>query len=327
MPTPAHILSPLFHALLRVILHPQVYITAGAAVMAVTGAWLRKQWIRWKQSARERKTRNWPTLTATIEVPSVVEEYEAHSKLFVGTLTYFYRNPELQIGEYQRAFASKDEARNWASHFKNRTVLVHVNPCDPSDSVLPQRELAGANPSPLVRKKAATETFVAGEAVHALTPGMRLLCGVAELASLAGCATSAVLFVVSLARGARLQPVLYYWAGGALLALSLACVVALHVDLIRSDSGRQLLRNYRRWCPAWMRWSLTVTGVFFGLLHPLLSLFGSASAAYMHALAKRFGPHLPYLLGCWVFFVLTAFLTAILGSQEDPRLSIEAVEI
>jgi hypothetical protein len=329
MLTRSHLLPALLHALLRAAVHPQVYLPAYAMVVALAGTWLRGRWLRWKQAAREQKVRNWPTLTATIEVPTVIGGSISGKGLFFGTLTYFYRNPELQMGEYRRVFTSKARAKAWVKQFKNRTVLVHVNPCDPADSVLPAREVAGLDPPelPESRTKAETETLVAGEAIHALTPGMRLLCGASELVSLAGFAISAVLFAASLMGSAHLPVRLYYWGCGAMLAVSLLCTVALYIDLARSESGRQLLRTYRRWCPAWMRWSLTVTGVFFPALHPLLGLFTAIWGPYMHLLAKRFAPHLPYLLGCWVFFVATAFAAAILGSQEDPRLSIETARV
>jgi hypothetical protein len=208
-------------------------------------------------------------------------------------------------------------------------VLVYVNPVDPADSLLPEREVAGADAPdlPESRTRAESDALVAGEAIHALTSGMRLLCGAAELVSLAGFAISAVLFAVSLAGRGRLELRTYYWGCGAMLAITLLCTVALYIDLARSESGRQLLRTYRRWCPAWMRWSLSLTGLFFGILHPLLGILGPILRPYMHSMSKRLGPHLPYLLGCWVFFVLTAFLAAILASQEDPRAVIETAQV
>jgi len=316
------------HAALRLLALPQIYGPAIAAVVAVAGRWLRKLWTRWKQAARERKVRNWPTITAAIEVPTVVEEYAAHKPYYVGSLTYFYRNPELQMGEYQRVFSAKREARRWVSQFKNRTVLVHVDPSNPAESVLFESEIAGADlpEMPEPRTRAQSGTLVAGEAVHALTPTLRLLCGVAELVGLAGFAASAVLLAASFIGAGRLPLHAYYWVCGSMLAVSLGCTVALYIDLARSESGRQLLRTYRRWCPGWMRWSLRFTGLFFSLGYPLLDFTRSLWGPHMHFFAKRFAPHLPYLLGCWVFFVLTAFLAAILSSQEDPRLSIEAVE-
>jgi hypothetical protein len=60
---------------------------------------------------------------------------------YLATLTYFYRNPDLQTGDYCRMFDTKEEGEAWAASFKGRTVFVHVNPRDPSQSVLRTEEL------------------------------------------------------------------------------------------------------------------------------------------------------------------------------------------
>jgi hypothetical protein len=133
------------------------------------------------------------------------------------------------------------------------------------------------------------------------------------------------LFAVSLTSRPNLQLSTFYWICGAMLSITILSTILVYLELSRSESGRQLLRTYRRWCPAWMRWSLTVTSVFFTVLHPLYTFLESVFGPNIHSVGKRFGPHLPYLLGCWVFFVLAAFMAAIMGSQEDPRSIIETV--
>jgi hypothetical protein len=332
MPPSLHPAPAILHALPRMPLAPQISVVVILVAVVFVNRWLRKQWMQRRQAARERNARNWPTLTATIEVISVAGGILSEKGLFAATLTYFYRNPELQMGEYQRAFTTKASAKAWVTQFKNRTVLVHVNPADPSNSVLFSSEIAGADvPEPRRHEPARAitesnaESFVAGDSIHALTPGMRLLCGLAELAGLAGFATSAVLLLSSLLSKGPISPRIYFWVGGALLCLALGCTVVLYLELLHSDSGRQLLRTYRRWCPAWMRWTLPSTGAFFTIFWPILDLTRSLWSPFMHPLAKRLAPHLPYLLGCWVFLVLAAFLAAILGSQEDPRSAIETV--
>jgi hypothetical protein len=58
-------------------------------------------------------------------------------------LTCIYRNPDLQTGEYGREFDADDEdaAQAWAAPYKGCTVLVHVDPRDPTRSVLRKEEL------------------------------------------------------------------------------------------------------------------------------------------------------------------------------------------
>ena len=81
------------------------------------------------------------TASAKIEVVSAVEQlregrYGDEITGYLATLTYFYRNPELQMGEYTRFFPLKASAQAWADQFKDRQVVIHVNPRDLTDSVL-----------------------------------------------------------------------------------------------------------------------------------------------------------------------------------------------
>jgi hypothetical protein len=63
--------------------------------------------------------RNWPTASAVVDVVSVtmveskgISSTANHSwPYFLATLTYSYRNPEPQTGEYKRRFANEDDAR------------------------------------------------------------------------------------------------------------------------------------------------------------------------------------------------------------------------
>jgi hypothetical protein len=59
-----------------------VYFPVIAAALALCARWLRGWWLRWKQSARERRVHNWPTVTASIEVPAVIEDYGAEKKSY-----------------------------------------------------------------------------------------------------------------------------------------------------------------------------------------------------------------------------------------------------
>jgi hypothetical protein len=89
--------------------------------------------------------RNWPTVSALIDVVSVVEEteqtrYGERTVGYTATLTYFYRNPELQMGEYRRMFDKEGEAQTWAHSRKGSNVLVHVDPRDPAHSALREED-------------------------------------------------------------------------------------------------------------------------------------------------------------------------------------------
>ena len=94
--------------------------------------------VQWFKGIRSR---DWATVSAVIDVVSVAEQiretrHGARTIGYIGTLTYFYRNPELQSGDYCRSFSTESEAHAWVAPYKGRTVLVHVDPRDPSHSVL-----------------------------------------------------------------------------------------------------------------------------------------------------------------------------------------------
>jgi hypothetical protein len=93
--------------------------------------------------------RNWPTVSAVIDIVSVAfikDNTSAPSANFVdfyyrATLTYTYNNPEQQIGDYSRDFADEDEANAWANSYKGETITVHVDPRDPARSVVRKEDL------------------------------------------------------------------------------------------------------------------------------------------------------------------------------------------
>jgi len=87
-------------------------------------------------------------VSATIDIVTVIKQVTSTGKggdivHYLATLTYFYRNPELQTGDYCRQFNwdEKADAEAWASSYKGFTVLVHVDPRDPARSVLRKEEL------------------------------------------------------------------------------------------------------------------------------------------------------------------------------------------
>jgi hypothetical protein len=308
------------HSFSRVVTEPRVFIPALIFAWLFTGR-LRA---RWRQKTRERLVHNWPSITATIEV-TTANNYELMKKppFYVATLTYFYRNPDLQSGDYKRQFGVKEQAKAWAAQFKGRTVLVHVNPNDPSDSVLLERDLAGNDLVMHLPAPAPTEDWLT--VPHVISPGFRMLCAISEIVGLSGLATSLVMLGASIATHGKLSPREYFWMGGFMLAFCFLSAIAIVVHLRRTEEGRWLLRSYKEWCPGWMRWALNLTGgvgAFAPLSHlfNLFDIFGHLGRYLAHQpWAQALIPHLPYAVGCWVFFVTTAFLAAILRSQEELR--------
>lgn len=104
------------------------------------------------QRLRGFEGRNWPTISATIH-EFTVDEDEIPTRgrtitIFEVTLQYVFHNPEIQIGEYLRKFGDRDEAEAWANSFKGCTVKVHVDPKDPTKSILRKEELEAAVSAP-----------------------------------------------------------------------------------------------------------------------------------------------------------------------------------
>jgi hypothetical protein len=100
----------------------------------------------WKKRTRGR---NWPTVSAVIDIVSVafiedeIPSIKAYpdASYYQATLTYTYHNPESQMGDYRKGFGSKEEAQTWADSYKGSTVMVHVDPRDPTRSVLREEDL------------------------------------------------------------------------------------------------------------------------------------------------------------------------------------------
>ena len=88
------------------------------------------------------RSRNWPTASAKIDLVSVADVMDdARFPSYRATLTYTYRNPEEQMGDYSRDFGSEDEAHVWANSYKGETVKAYVNPRDPTRSFLREEDL------------------------------------------------------------------------------------------------------------------------------------------------------------------------------------------
>jgi hypothetical protein len=116
-------------------------LLAIAVVPAVARNW--RFFLQWLYGIRGR---DWAVVPAVVDVVSVVPQTEQDrgGERIVGylaTLTFFYRNSELQMGEYSRMFDEEQHAQLWAASYKGNTVMVHVNPRDQSRSVLREEEL------------------------------------------------------------------------------------------------------------------------------------------------------------------------------------------
>jgi hypothetical protein len=105
------------------------------------------KWRFFVQRLRGIGGRNWPTIPASIDITSVARQTENYGKgeivSYLATLTYFYRNPELQSGDYSRSFNADEEAdaQAWAASYRGSKVMVHVDPREASRSVLRKEEL------------------------------------------------------------------------------------------------------------------------------------------------------------------------------------------
>jgi len=119
---------------------------AAGAVMLVGISWqLLDMWIM------RTRGRNWPTVSAVIDIVSVSVldndtvlppmKASLNSSGYLATLTYIYRNPEEQMGEFRRTFGNEDDAKAWANSYKGETVKIHVDPRDPGRSVLREEDL------------------------------------------------------------------------------------------------------------------------------------------------------------------------------------------
>ena len=115
---------------------------AAGIVAVVVFYW--RFFIQWLNGIRAR---DWPTIEATIDIVTVVRQADQSGRAeifsYLATLTYFYRNPDLQTGEYCRIFHGDEEADApaWADSYKGSTVMIHVDPRDPTRSVLRSEEL------------------------------------------------------------------------------------------------------------------------------------------------------------------------------------------
>jgi hypothetical protein len=129
---------------------PWVFLAVFAAFVLGQGAIA--LWKYLARKAKENRAEAWPAVSAVIDIAVVDKQWQPGSRSSPGyyyylvMLTYAYHNPDLQTGDYTytRRFKLEDDARDLANACKGRTVTVHVDPKDPSHSVLRKEDLDNA---------------------------------------------------------------------------------------------------------------------------------------------------------------------------------------
>jgi hypothetical protein len=142
-----------------------------------------------------------------------------------------------------------------------------------------------------------------------------------EQISIAGLAASSILLMLSLVRSGRVCPHWLLWTGGAMLVISFLIMIVVQFQCRSDESVKFLVRSYRQWTPAWMRWSLQISTVIFFLLW-FMDHIRADLPMPVQLWMKSIEPHFPYFLGCWGFLVCASFHTAILRSQELVQLPV-----
>jgi hypothetical protein len=124
-----------------------LYLLVAGGIMLVAICWdIVRAWIE------HTRCRNWPTVSAVVDIVSVAYcepdgspflyfKASSYNPYYKATLTYIYHYPEEQMGDYSRDFGSKEDADAWANSYKGETVKVHVDPRDPTRSVLREEDL------------------------------------------------------------------------------------------------------------------------------------------------------------------------------------------
>lgn len=122
-----------------------IALAAGTAIVVAICSDIVAAWIK------RVSGRSWPTVTAVVDIVSVARigndslmpslKSSLDQTYYLATLTYIYRHPEEQMGEYSRSFGKREDAEAWANSYKNETVKVHVDPRDPTRSVLREEDL------------------------------------------------------------------------------------------------------------------------------------------------------------------------------------------
>jgi hypothetical protein len=315
MQPPGQLAQHLLDAAITLLKRPGVYWPIIVAAVGIIAPWVRKWRHKWRSLARARAVRDWLSVQATIDVVSVAERHDDKKLYYDAVLTYFYRRPDLQMGEYEREFSQKPAAKQWTEQFKGRQVTIHVNPQNPAESFLLDSDLEGldAHLAPSIEAPATIEML------PELPHGYHLFCALSELLSIAGLAGSAVLLSISIATGNSVRPHWVLWTGATMFAITWVSMFVVQFHFRGNESARSFLRTYTLWCPAWMRWSLKVSGAAF-FLFLVLQQFRADLPSILQLWMKGLAPHMPYIFACWGFLLSASFHMAVLRSQEEARL-------
>jgi hypothetical protein len=300
--------SSIFRVLGRLFQQPVVLWGMMVALAAFTAPLFR--WIR--QSVLDAKAGHWPEMPASIDVVSVVErEEENHTTTYVATLTYFYRNPDLQMGEYERVFPLKAAAESWVEQFKARQIMVRVDPRRPERSILPDSIVKSAT----IREAPSLEEALRMEKIPELPGRYRLLSGICELIGSVGLISCVAMLLVCVLRGGKGFPSWALWSAGGALAFTFVSIWIVDLRFNDETEYGDFLRKSSVWCPGWMRWGLKISGGVFTLYWFLARI----DPVLLRRLLMGTDPFMPYVWLAWGFLITTGFHAAIVRSQEQSR--------
>lgn len=269
----------------------------------------------WRRYWQNRAAQSWSQVQAVIDIASVVERMDSDKTIgYAAVLTYFYRYPELETGDYERIFPLEATAREWAQQFKGRHVAVRVNPGRPSESILLESDLQTITS----HEPANVEEAMRLEPVPLLPSSYGMLSATAQFASYTGLTVSAILLWVNLASGnATAHWGMIFLAVALLIESGASSWIILH-KFEDASGSKSFWSGYLLWCPPWMRWSIQWSGLLmslFLLIMRIRALLPESVRDALHLVA----PHIPYILGCWAFLSLAGFHAAIIRSQEQAR--------
>jgi hypothetical protein len=129
-----------------------VYTFLLVMLATVVGVLVVVGWVHAKDWLERRRCGSWPTVPAVVDLVSVAYcepggnpilylKASSYNPYYRATLTYTYNSPEQQMGDYSRDFGKKEDAESWVNSYKGETLKVHVDPDDPTRSVLREEDL------------------------------------------------------------------------------------------------------------------------------------------------------------------------------------------
>jgi hypothetical protein len=314
--------------LFTILANPWLYWPVIAAVLGIVARWWRKSRRLAKKRFVSRAAQGWLTVSAAIDVVSVAEHVDSDGKkYFLAALTYFYKRPNLEMGDYQREFTQKAVAQEWVKQFKNRHVMVHVNPKNPADSILLDDDLEGLESHQTQGIEIPTlpgQKLTISEPLPPLSPRYRFLSAIGELLSLSGLAGSAVLLTASFFNEGKTYPHWLFWTGGGVLALSFLLMIVVQFQFRSNESAKSILRTYKPWYTAWIRWSPEVSAAAISI-GAIIERHRTGLPMNLQLWMTRIDSHLPYLLACFFFLSCASFYTSVQRSQEQIRLPVGGV--